>query len=102
MYGRESREHGLTRANGVCFAESWKQDEEEPYSPPGSDASRSHRLGLLSRVDEKALISSLATRKAIEGIVVLFPRITAKRKGNTQKNIPYVLTTCLAVRDDID
>lgn len=54
-------------------------------------------------MDKKALISSLATRNAMEGDRRAPPEEESKEeRGTTRKTIPYILATLFVNRDHID
>ncbi|CAB1107700.1 unnamed protein product [Ectocarpus sp. CCAP 1310/34] len=61
--GREdTRVHGRTRGDGVRFMD----EQQKPPSPPGGGTALHHRLELLDMMDKDTLISSLATREAVD------------------------------------
>ncbi|CAB1098607.1 unnamed protein product [Ectocarpus sp. CCAP 1310/34] len=57
---KDTRVHGRTRGDGVRFM------EEQQQPPSGSGTALHQRLGLLAMMDKDSLISSLATREAVD------------------------------------
>ncbi|CAB1098628.1 unnamed protein product [Ectocarpus sp. CCAP 1310/34] len=90
---KETRVHGRTRGDRVRFMD----EQQQPPSPSGGGTALHHRLGLLAMMDKDSLISSLATREAVDQ-----GRGSWGARGFRGGGRPHMFASMFATREDVD